>query len=147
MQLCKQSQQLAFLIAGTFQVCNMCIGMQHALAADTHVHIQPCSRACSGCGQHNTMHIVMHFGHPNMSAQSLRPCLLYSGVFALQQDTTGLGVILLTHLTEEQWVEEDDMARRLNLPNKMVRKALRYLEQVSWRVVRECTTTVMFSGS
>jgi hypothetical protein len=47
-----------------------------------------------------------------------------------QQDTTGLGVILLTFLTEEQWVEEDDVARRLNLPNKMVRKALRYLEQV-----------------
>lgn len=48
----------------------------------------------------------------------------------LQQDTTGLGVILLTILTEEQWVEEDDVARRLNLPPKMVRKALRYLEQV-----------------
>lgn len=51
-------------------------------------------------------------------------------VLLLQQDTTGLGVILLTSLTEEQWVEEDDMARKLNLPNKMVRKALRYLEQV-----------------
>jgi DNA-binding GntR family transcriptional regulator len=39
-------------------------------------------------------------------------------------------VILLTALTEEQWVEEDDFARKLNLPAKMVRKALRYLEQV-----------------
>jgi hypothetical protein len=51
-------------------------------------------------------------------------------IVLLQQDTSGLGVILLTSLTEEQWVEEDDMARKLNLPNKMVRKALRYLEQV-----------------
>jgi hypothetical protein len=49
---------------------------------------------------------------------------------ALQQDTTGLGIILLTALTEEQWVEEDDFARKLNLPPKMVRKAIRYLEQV-----------------
>lgn len=56
----------------------------------------------------------------------LRPPLL----LLLQQDTTGLGIILLNALTEEQWVEEDDFARKLNLPPKMVRKAIRYLEQV-----------------
>lgn len=48
----------------------------------------------------------------------------------MQQDTTGLGIILLNALTEEQWVEEDDFARKLNLPPKTVRKAIRYLEQV-----------------
>lgn len=48
----------------------------------------------------------------------------------VQQDTTGLGIILLTALTDEQWIEEDEFARKLNLPPKMVRKAMRYLEQV-----------------
>lgn len=49
----------------------------------------------------------------------------------LQQDTRGLGVVILTALTEEQWVEEDEFARKLNLPPKVVRKAMRFLEQVS----------------
>jgi hypothetical protein len=65
------------------------------------------------------------------SQQALTAALLLDFCWsAWQQDTTGLGVILLTALTEEQWVEEDDFARKLNLPAKMVRKALRYLEQV-----------------
>eukprot|EP00878_Enallax_costatus_P012602 GHUV01013161.1.p1 GENE.GHUV01013161.1~~GHUV01013161.1.p1 ORF type:complete len:340 (+),score=99.65 GHUV01013161.1:363-1382(+) len=46
-----------------------------------------------------------------------------------QADTTGLGIIILTALTERQWVEEDEFARSLNLPPKMVRKATRYLEE------------------
>ncbi|KAI8465210.1 MAG: hypothetical protein J3K34DRAFT_488759 [Monoraphidium minutum] len=44
-------------------------------------------------------------------------------------DTTGLGRVLLAALTEEAWVKEDDLARRLNLQPKMVRRTLRYLEQ------------------
>jgi hypothetical protein len=47
-----------------------------------------------------------------------------------QQDTSGLAVVLLTALAEKQWVEEDVLARDLNLPPKMVRKAMRYFEQV-----------------
>jgi hypothetical protein len=49
----------------------------------------------------------------------------------LQQDTSGLAIVLLTALVEKQWVEEDVLARDLNLPPKMVRKAMRYFEQVS----------------
>lgn len=45
-------------------------------------------------------------------------------------DTTGLGIVLLTALAERQWVKEDDLARDLSLHPKMVRRALRYLEQV-----------------
>lgn len=52
-------------------------------------------------------------------------------VCALQADTTGLGIVVLTALTERQWVEEDEFARSLNLPPKMVRKAMRFLEEVS----------------
>lgn len=48
----------------------------------------------------------------------------------MQADTTGLGVVLLTALTERQWVDEDDLAAELKLHPKMVRRALRYLEQV-----------------
>lgn len=48
----------------------------------------------------------------------------------MQADTTGLGIIVLAALTERQWVEEDEFARSLNLPPKMVRKAVRYLEEV-----------------
>lgn len=40
--------------------------------------------------------------------------------------------MLLTALAEKQWVEEDVLARDLNLPPKMVRKAMRYFEQVRW---------------
>jgi hypothetical protein len=47
-----------------------------------------------------------------------------------QQDTSGLAIVLLTALAEKQWVEEDVLARDLNLPPKMVRKAMRYFEQV-----------------
>eukprot|EP00882_Tetradesmus_deserticola_P018627 GHRQ01020007.1.p1 GENE.GHRQ01020007.1~~GHRQ01020007.1.p1 ORF type:complete len:392 (+),score=187.73 GHRQ01020007.1:621-1796(+) len=46
-----------------------------------------------------------------------------------QQDTSGLAIVLLTALVEKQWVEEDVLARDLNLPPKMVRKAMRYFEQ------------------
>ncbi|KAF6265338.1 hypothetical protein COO60DRAFT_1623957 [Scenedesmus sp. NREL 46B-D3] len=46
-----------------------------------------------------------------------------------QADTSGLAVVLLTALVERQWVEEDVLARDLNLPPKMVRKAMRYFEQ------------------
>ncbi|WIA30223.1 hypothetical protein OEZ86_000314 [Tetradesmus obliquus] len=46
-----------------------------------------------------------------------------------QQDTSGLAIVLLTALAEKQWVEEDVLARDLNLPPKMVRKAMRYFEQ------------------
>lgn len=69
----------------------------------------------------------------------------------MQQDTTGLGVIILSALTEEQWIEEDEFARKLNLPPKVVRKAMRFLEQVGpglvcwgwgwvcmWRGLRLC---------
>lgn len=48
----------------------------------------------------------------------------------LQPGTSGLGIILLTALTERQWVKEDDLAADLHLHAKMVRKAMRYLEEV-----------------
>jgi hypothetical protein len=47
-----------------------------------------------------------------------------------KNDTTGLGRVLLGALTERQWVKEDDLASDLSLHPKMVRRALRYLEQV-----------------
>lgn len=49
---------------------------------------------------------------------------------AAQLETRGLGVVLLGVLTERQWVKEDDLAKETNLHPKMVRRALRYLEQV-----------------
>jgi hypothetical protein len=39
--------------------------------------------------------------------------------------------VLLTALTEREWVKEDDLASDLQLHPKMVRRALRYLEHVS----------------
>jgi hypothetical protein len=44
--------------------------------------------------------------------------------------TSGLGIILLTALTERQWVKEDDLAADLHLHLKVVRKGMRYLEEV-----------------
>jgi hypothetical protein len=58
---------------------------------------------------------------------------------SLQPGTSGLGIILLTALTERQWVKEDDLAADLHLHAKMVRKAMRYLEEVRrhpWCMVR-----------
>ncbi|GBF98212.1 hypothetical protein Rsub_10712 [Raphidocelis subcapitata] len=42
-----------------------------------------------------------------------------------QNDTTGLGRVLLAALTERQWVKEDELASDLNLQPKMARRALR----------------------
>jgi hypothetical protein len=48
---------------------------------------------------------------------------------AAQADSTGLGVVLLTALSQRQWVEEDELARSLSLQPKLVRRAMRFFEQ------------------
>lgn len=70
--------------------------------------------------------LLLHLDHP--SGCALAPCVAWRS--PMQNDTTGLGRILLGALTERQWVKEDDLASDLNLHAKMVRRALRYLEQV-----------------
>jgi hypothetical protein len=59
-----------------------------------------------------------------------------------QQDTSGLAIVLLTALAEKQWVEEDVLARDLNLPPKMVRKAMRYFEQVRCGCCSSCVRQI-----
>lgn len=65
------------------------------------------------------------------------PFHIEHGIDVTQQDTTGLGIVLLTALADRQWVEEEDLAKNLNLPPKMVRKAMRFFEQVGWTSLRQ----------
>lgn len=49
----------------------------------------------------------------------------------MQPEYVGLGAILLEALTVREWVKEDELAEELKVHPKVVRSALRYLEQVS----------------
>lgn len=44
-------------------------------------------------------------------------------------DTHGLGVVVLTALSNKEWIKEDELAAELNIHAKQLRRALRYLEQ------------------
>lgn len=48
----------------------------------------------------------------------------------LQADFIGLGVITLDALTQREWVKEDELATEIKAHPKVLRRVLRYFEQV-----------------
>lgn len=48
----------------------------------------------------------------------------------MQAEFTGLGVITLDALTRREWVKEDELATELKVHPKVMRRVLRYFEQV-----------------
>lgn len=48
----------------------------------------------------------------------------------VQVDTTGLGIILMDYLLTKEWVGEADIVEDIKVHQKLVRRALKYLEQV-----------------
>ncbi len=48
-----------------------------------------------------------------------------------QADFTGLGIVVMDALLNRPWWEEEEFARRLQLPMRPVRQILRLLETVS----------------
>ncbi len=49
----------------------------------------------------------------------------------MQVDTTGLGVILMDFLIQKEWVCEEDLTNSIRVHNKIIRRALKYLERAS----------------
>lgn len=50
--------------------------------------------------------------------------------FHLQAEFVGLGVITLDALAKREWVKEDELAAELKVHSKVLRRVLRYFEQV-----------------
>ena len=50
----------------------------------------------------------------------------------------GLGAIALDALTRREWVKEDELALQLKVHPKVLRRVLRYLEQVPSACQQEC---------
>ena len=48
----------------------------------------------------------------------------------MQADFVGLGVITLDALMRREWVKEDELAEEIKVHPKVLRRVLRYLEQV-----------------
>ena len=48
----------------------------------------------------------------------------------MQADFTGLGVVTLDALTRREWMNEDELASEIKAHPKVLRRVLRYLEQV-----------------
>lgn len=44
----------------------------------------------------------------------------------------GLGAIALDALTRREWIKEDELAEQLKVHPKVMRRVLRFLEQVCW---------------
>lgn len=47
-----------------------------------------------------------------------------------QVDTSGLGVILIDYMVNQEWKQEEEIARDIKVHPKLLRKALKYLERV-----------------
>ncbi len=54
---------------------------------------------------------------------------------ALQAPLIGLGVIILDSLLRREWVKEDELAADLKIHPRILRKALRWFEQVSQQII------------
>jgi hypothetical protein len=50
----------------------------------------------------------------------------------VQIDTTGLGIVVLDYLMDREWVAEEQLTNDLGQHHKITRRALKYLEHVSW---------------
>lgn len=59
----------------------------------------------------------------------------------VQVDTTGLGIILMDYLLTKEWVGEADIVEDIKVHQKLVRRALKYLEQV-----RACCSHCQHTG-
>ena len=53
---------------------------------------------------------------------------------ALQAPLIGLGVIIFDSLLRREWVKEDELAADLKIHPRILRKALRWFEQVSQQI-------------
>ena len=61
--------------------------------------------------------------------------LMHESVNAvLQAPLIGLGVIILDSLLRREWVKEDELAADLKIHPRILRKALRWFEQVSQQI-------------
>ena len=76
-----------------------------------------------------SMPCILHFllaasAHPTKSQE------LYKIPSILQAEFIGLGVITLDALTRREWVKEDELATEIKAHPKVLRRVLRYFEQV-----------------
>ncbi len=46
-----------------------------------------------------------------------------------QVDTTGLGIIVVDALSRVEWVKEEELADKLNMQLKLMRRTMQYLEK------------------
>jgi hypothetical protein len=75
--------------------------------------------------------LCRHFSPPaSLSARPLTPPT-HPPDPPQQVDTTGLAIVVLDALAQYQWVKEDDLAGRLGIQQKAMRKAAVYLANVS----------------
>ena len=75
---------------------------------------------------------------------SEQPSARHHTVCLAQAAFPGLGAIALDALTRREWVKEDELAQQLKVHPKVLRRVLRYLEQVPTPASSTALVTCVF---